>query len=35
VDRTHLPDGEVAAHDGDENVSDEEGRDYNVEVPGG
>ena len=34
VDRTHLPDGEVAAHDGDENVSDEEGGDYNDEAAG-
>jgi len=28
-DGTHLADGEVAAHDGDENVSDQEGGDCN------
>ena len=34
VDRTHLADGEVATSDGDENVSDEEGGDYNDEAAG-
>ena len=31
-DRTHLADGELAAHDGDENISDEEGGNCNDEV---